>query len=499
MKTTAPADVCLLLEGTYPYVKGGVASWTHDLIRMQDHLTFHLMPLVPAGMDISKPCFTLPQNVTGLTPLHLGSMPEARHALSDPQAFFDALRHPLLSLHGNASLQTWQSLCHLIQIHKHALNEDRLLHSEAAWNLMQSMYKTTMPHGSFIDYFWSWRAMMGSLFSILLCDLPQARCYHTLSTGYAGLLAARARLETGKPVLITEHGIYTNERRIEIASAEWLESNMSDALTVDRMAYSLQDLWIDTFSAYSRICYESADRIITLYAGNQTAQIADGADPKKMQIIPNGIDTAGWEDISPDSSPDAPPSIALIGRVVPIKDVKTYIRACAVLRESIPGLCAFVMGPTEEDTEYYEECRTLMEYLGIPDAVEFTGNVNLYEYLPKVDVVVFTSLSEAQPLVILEAGAMGIPCVATDVGSCRELLEGRPEESPNLGPGGIITPLASPTATADAIRTLLHEDTARTYGANLRHRVQQYYTKAQQKSAYREVYDAVLHTHTAEA
>src|SRR5690606_26568848 len=117
---------------------------------------------------------------------------------------------------------------------------------------------------------------------------PQAGCYHAMSTGYAGLMGARAGLETGKPVILTEHGIYTNERRIEISSAQWLEENASRALTVDFTSLHLRDLWATTFANYSRICYQACREIITLFAGNQQAQLADGADKEKLRIIPNG-------------------------------------------------------------------------------------------------------------------------------------------------------------------------------------------------------------------
>ena len=48
---SAVADVCLILEGTYPYVTGGVSVWTDDLIRAQSHLTFHLVTLLAPGAD----------------------------------------------------------------------------------------------------------------------------------------------------------------------------------------------------------------------------------------------------------------------------------------------------------------------------------------------------------------------------------------------------------------------------------------------------------------
>ena len=54
------ADVCLLLEGTYPYVAGGVSSWVHDLIRAQKHLSFALVSLVPGGRP--QPNYALPEN-----------------------------------------------------------------------------------------------------------------------------------------------------------------------------------------------------------------------------------------------------------------------------------------------------------------------------------------------------------------------------------------------------------------------------------------------------
>src|SRR3546814_1348247 len=105
-----------------------------------------------------------------------------------------------------------------------------------------------MPEGSFLEFFWSWRSMMSSLFAVLLAEIPPARAYHTISTGYAGVLAARAHIETRRPALITEHGIYTNERRIEITMANWLHEVNAGSLAVQRKKRDLRDLWIDTRS-----------------------------------------------------------------------------------------------------------------------------------------------------------------------------------------------------------------------------------------------------------
>jgi glycosyltransferase involved in cell wall biosynthesis len=73
------------------------------------------------------------------------------------------------------------------------------------------------------------------------------------------------------------------------------------------------------------------------------------------------------------------------------------------------------------------------------------------EIYPQLDVLLLTSLSEGQPLVILEAYAAGLPVVATDVGACRELIEGAEDSDRALGPSGIVTRVANPADTAAAL------------------------------------------------
>ena len=65
-----------------------------------------------------------------------------------------------------------------------------------------------------------------------------------------------------------------------------------------------------------------------------------------------------------------------------------------------------------------------------------------------IAALALTSISEAQPLVILEAGAAGVPTVATDVGACREMIEGPQSEVPPLGPGGAIVGLLIPSGAS---------------------------------------------------
>ena len=486
MSKKQKADICLILEGTYPYVEGGVSTWTHELITEHKDKTFHILSILPAEGEVTHK-YTLPSNVVGHTDLRLQKLRKMgiRHARP-----LDALDAPLNNLTtGYAGLKDMEHIMRLLRQFTVSPGAYELLDSQEAWELMERMYESNFPECSFLDYFWSWRAIMGGLYSVLLADLPEANVYHALSTGYAGLMAARAKLETGRPAMITEHGIYTNERRIELASASWLEENFSRSLTIDETHRSLRDLWMETFTNYSRIAYAAADEIITLFEGNQRAQLADGALPEKLKVIPNGIDVQRFASIRRESRER--PTIALIGRVVPIKDVKGFIRTCAMLSEHLPDLKVYIMGSREEDENYARECEDMVRHFSLEETVEFTGQVSIDKYLPEIDVVAITSISEAQPLVILEAGACGIPCVATNVGACAEMILGAEDESPKLGAGGAIVPLSNPAATADAIYGLLTDrDYYRACCEAARTRVATYYSKEQQHSAYAMLYDA---------
>ena len=492
---TPVADVCLLVEGCYPYVPGGVSTWIDWLIRGNSHLTFAVVAIV-ADPTPREPRFRMPGNVVAFGDLPLATpMPSLTWRDGKrPLAVEEAVADALTALVDGAGLDTLRCLVELIIDPANRLTPRALMSSRLSWRLTCATYERLMPHASFLHFFWAWRALFGGLFAILAAPLPRARIYHTISTGYAGLLAARAAIETDAPVLITEHGIYTNERRVEILMAEWIRDTVDKGLSLKDARVDLRDVWIKTFEAHARVCYQACARIITLYEDNQRLQRALGAEEERLFIIPNGIEVTRFAHVVP--APDhAPPTVALIGRVVPIKDVKSFIDAVAIIRETVPDLCALVLGPTEEDPVYFEECRDRVAEHDLEATLIFTGPVNIADYLPRIHVMALTSLSEAQPLVILEAGAAGIPSVATDVGACREMIEGRPDEAPRLGPGGEVTRLVDPAQTAAAIAGLLRDgDRRRACGEAMRERVRCYYNSADALAAYARTYASLLQT-----
>jgi len=326
----------------------------------------------------------------------------------------------------------------------------------------------------------------------LLPPLPDARCYHAVSTGFAGLLGARLAAATGRPLILTEHGIYTNERRIEIAMADWLYQGPEMSFAPRKVSRDLRDLWIEAFEGFARLTYAAADPVVTLYRGNQRLQLRDGATPTRLSIIPNGVDFERYAAVVRDPAPRAP-TVALIGRVVPIKDVKTFIRAVGLLRRSIPDARGEILGPLEEDPAYARECAALIRQLGLDDAITLHGPVTVLDWLARIDVSVLTSISEAQPLTILEAGAAGIPCIATDVGACREMIEADPPDEKPLASGGAVTPIANPAATANAMAALLADRRRWTSASRgMQERVRTRFLKSDCDRAYARLYGRAI-------
>ena len=487
------ADVCLLLEGTYPFVSGGVSSWVHQLLLAHSDLSFHLVCLTPDDRPrVQK--FQPPDNVRSVTCIPLQSLPmgqrvpskQTRRAVEALLAIVDRL------LRGVATVDDLTSFAKQATGLGGLAGRALLLDSRMAFETVKAGYDQIGSDSSFLDFFWSWRSLASAVLAVLLPPLPEARCYHAVSTGFAGLLGARLAAATGRPLILTEHGIYTNERRIEIAMADWLYQGPEMSFAPRKVSRDLRDLWIEAFEGFARLTYAAADPVVTLYRGNQRLQLRDGATPARLSIIPNGVDFERYAAVVRDPAPRAP-TVALIGRVVPIKDIKTFIRAVGLLRRSIPDARGEILGPLEEDPAYARECAALIRQLSLDDAITLQGPVIVQDWLARIDISVLTSISEAQPLTILEAGAAGIPCIATDVGACREMIEADPPGENPLAAGGAVTPIANPTATANAMATLLADRRRWTSASRgMQERVRTRFLKSDCDRAYARLYGRAI-------
>ncbi|MGJ3254900.1 MAG: GT4 family glycosyltransferase PelF [Alcanivorax sp.] len=494
------ADICLLLEGTFPYVSGGVSSWVNQIIRGFPEYTFACCFIGSRPEDYGEMKYTLPDNVVHLEVHYLHDF--QRGAQKKPQqgdrdAFHRLRRFHELMRSGKHSKERATLLGETLDGLGEGCcySEDAFLHSRASWDFISDAYRQYSRDPSFVDYFWTVRIMHAPLWVLndIASNLIPARMYHTISTGYAGFLGAMLKRRTGKPLLLSEHGIYTKERKIDLFQSEWISDNRG---LVEKnnaeMAY-FREKWVNFFTELGRECYQSSNRIVALYERNRQRQVEDGAPTERTLNIPNGIDLPRMEKVRAARGEEIPQTACLIGRVVPIKDVKTFLRAMRTLVNEIPDAKGWIAGPEDEDKEYAAECRSLVSSLGLEKNVEFLGFQKIDELLPKVGVVVLSSISEALPLVLLEGFAAGVPAVSTDVGSCRQLIEGLDEDDRAFGQAGSVVGIADPEALGKAVAKLLSDPPAwhEAQQAGIR-RVETLYTQQQMFGSYRELYQGLL-------
>ncbi|GAB4467985.1 MAG: GT4 family glycosyltransferase PelF [Burkholderiaceae bacterium] len=502
-------DVLLLLEGTFPYVAGGVSSWVNQIIRGFPQLRFGAIFLGSRRADYGEIKYALPDNLVHLEChyLHEHAIEDYQPAPADGDA---AAFERVASLHeryreartahgdaaraGQAIEREFAALLPQMRAGG-ALDERAFLHSRAAWRMITDNYRARCTDPSFVDYFWTIRIMHAPVWRLLaIADrAPRARVLHTVSTGYAGFLGMLVRHVQGAPLVLSEHGIYTKERKIDLFQSTWIRDNRGVFERRGGEVAYFKDLWIRFFEALGRSCYAASQRIVALYEANRQRQIADGAPAERTLAIPNGIDLERFASLRDLRPADPPPVLCLIGRVVPIKDVKTFIRAMRSVVARIPDAQAWIAGPEDEDPEYAHECKLVVESLQLQAHVKFLGFQKVPELLPKIGLVVLSSISEALPLVLLEGFAAGVPCVATDVGSCRQLVYGHGPEDEALGAAGEVVQIADPQALADAAVRLLADPLRwrRAAAAGIA-RVERYYTQARMFAAYQALYDEAM-------
>ncbi|HEY9724777.1 MAG TPA: GT4 family glycosyltransferase PelF [Oscillatoriaceae cyanobacterium] len=485
-------DVCLVVEGAYPYITGGVANWTHQLVTGLPEVRFALCVIMPDASFAREERYVVPKNVVVRQNVYLFDEMKAAPVKNLPAEVLE----PLHRFHGEPAASRcpfFGRIDYLLQTARQTAFS--LLSARSSWDFLVRMYGERGRQVSFLDYYWSWRSTHGPVFRLLDVPLPKAKVYHPLSTGYAGCLAAIAKNRLGAGMLLTEHGIYTRERAIEIAQADWIYREPQEGSAYVQDDAFFKTWWRHQYDFLGRLAYDAADRIVALNDVNRQYQVDAGANPRKLVNVPNGIDLARFESArKPRAWRDRPFRVGLVGRVVPIKDVKTFLRAVQLASLERP-IEAFVLGPTDEDPDYYYECQELARTLGIQRFVTFTGKVNVEQWLGDLDLNVLTSISESQPFAILEGWAAGLPSVSTDVGACREMIEGREGEDALLGPAGFVCPVATPQAVAEAIVTLAEDpDRHRAMAEAGYARLSRFYRLDQVFSAYRALYGELART-----
>ena len=461
--------ICIVAEGCYPYVVGGVSSWIHSMIKAFPDYQFIILAIVANRSCRGKFVYELPENVSEVYELYLEDFDwqskEAKH-LKLGMREREALRSLLL----NRNVE-WETLFELFSKKRFSLNA--LLMGQDFLEAARDCYRLRYPQVVFSDFLWTMRSIYLPLFLTLQAKLPRADLYHCVATGYAGVLGSMAKLRYGCGLLISEHGIYTREREEELIRAKWVEG-------------IYKNIWIEQFRKMSHLAYGQADVVTSLYGHARELQLELGCPPEKTVVTPNGIDVSRFAGLCrPSQMEETMIHVGAVLRVTPIKDVKTLLRAFAYAVETVPNLKLWIMGPTDEDEEYARECFALVEQSGIPNVV-FTGRVNVTEYIGGMDMTVLTSISEGQPLTILESYAAKKPVIATDVGNCRGLIYG---EGDGFGEAGILTHIMNAEEIAAAITELaLHPKKREQMGENGYKRLMSKYRIEDMRENYRKIY-----------
>ena len=423
--------VCLIVEGAYPYVNGGVSSWVQQLITSMPDVEFVVQSIAASPNADAKFAYKIPSNVSEIQEVYLldddyvANRTQRRIRLTQEE--YDAFEGLMFGTGTD-----WNVIMKFFAEKEVSLNA--LLSGRDFYHMTRNYYSENFNRVIFSDFLWTMRSLYLPLFTILKSRMEPADLYHSVSNGYAGIWGSLQKSLTGKPFLMTEHGLYTREREEEIIKASWVSG-------------IYKELWIQQFKRIGECCYDYADQVVSLFEGARKFQIELGCDEKKTLVIPNVVNIKQFEGIPQKDADDEYINIGAVLRVTPIKDVKTLLSAYALAKAANPKLKLWIMGGMDEAKEYAEECLQMVKDMQIEDVV-FTGVVNVKEYMGKMDFMILTSLSEGQPLSILEGFACKKPSIATNVGNCKGLLTG---ESDSFGNAGYIVPVMGVVEISRAI------------------------------------------------
>jgi glycosyltransferase involved in cell wall biosynthesis len=270
-------------------------------------------------------------------------------------------------------------------------------------------------------------ATIWKLFRIIRREKPHIVHTHTAKAGFVGRAAARL---AGAPVVC--HTFHGHVLRGYFGPAK------SRLFTL-----------IEKFSA----CL--SDRLITLSDLLKNDLIAMGiAHADKIMMAPLGLELKdfgrsqrGCGEFRSELKLDkAHKLVAVVGRLVKIKNIHLFIDAARIARQHAPEARFAVIG----DGELRSELERHVHSIGMNNAVHFTGwRRDLANIYPDLDAVVNSSDNEGTPVSLIEAMAAGCPVVATKVGGVPDLLE--------RGQFGRLTPQGDSCALAEAILEVFRE------------------------------------------
>jgi glycosyltransferase involved in cell wall biosynthesis len=465
--------ICLLAEGSYPYVVGGVSSWIQMLIEGMPEHEFIVYSIGAESKSRGDFRYKLPKNLVGIQEEFLDDILQLKSSGMKEAILLAEEKEALYELVTGDHEIPLAALAKLFRAQDRKLGALDIFMSSDFFDIIQRVYVERYSYLPFTDFFWTIRSMLLPLFYLLQQDLPQADVYHSVATGYCGVIGGIAAMVYKKPFMITEHGIYSREREVEIIKSSWAKGDF-------------KSVWIQYFYNLAKMSYQTADHVYTLFEHNAEIEKDLGCDPEKTGLVPNGIHMERFAGIQELQEHVHPFTIGAVVRVVPIKDIVTLLRAFFLVKQELPEAQLVVMGQYEENPEYYALCKQTVDMLQLQD-VTFTGSVDVAKYLPDMDVLALSSISEGQPLAVLEGQAARRPFVTTDVGCCRELIYGDSHDKLGVA-GAVVAPMDFEAMSQEFLRLAADFPLRRDMGNIGFERVKQHYTYEMFIDSYKKIY-----------
>ena len=503
-------DVAIVMESTYPYLKGGVSAVVHDIITGNPDLTFGIIHITWDSHSPLKDLYGMPDNVAWVKVLYL-SMEEhqedflrarPRDLRMNRRQRRELSRRILGAMLSLAQDGQTEPLWDLIS---EGLSASRRYPVWAILGTREFMeaYHDMMPDlgMSMTDIFWCLRDFFSLAYAVLAEPVPRAQVYHAHTTGYAMLLGVNAAREHGTKVLLTEHNLYVRdtvntllERRLD------LNVRLTDYRTFD--VTGRERMWMAWWLEMGRLCYPYAYASTYLYPRAITEANELGGDAGRAIVIPNGIVTsefdasyaarlAAIEEIKKEGADKHLWKLVYIARVVPIKGLLDMIDSVRLMVDRGLNIHLDVCGPTEHMPSYFEQCLTRIVEQGLESVITIRGTVKVRELLPEFDLFVLPSYNEGLPVVSLETMGAGIPTVSTDVGAVRSVVEDMivTDEGETWDPCGIIIEPGDPTVMADKVQEVISDvDLYERLSLNARGRVEAAYDLVKVNASYNTIY-----------
>ena len=223
-----------------------------------------------------------------------------------------------------------------------------------------------------------------------------------------------------------------------------------------------------TFPLRRPAAWQRADRVVAISEAVRAQLITDGIDPSRIVVVRSGVDLqavghalrGGFGERA--GVPEDSPFVVCIAALTSEKGLDTLVAAASRVAERTPKIHWAIAGTGP----LAGALSRLAVRSGVADSVHLLGHIDdPTALLAEADCVVMPSTSEAFGSSLLDAMALGIPIVASDVGGIPEVVGG----------AGVIVPPGNPVALAEAVAAVVGDRAlAARLGAAARERVQEF-------------------------